>query len=113
MENECYACRTLQKIAEINEENDLEISLDKIAEIYGHNVVAKMADNLWNTVMCIEYLIFLDFGEDVSDICNRYGILLCYDSESFCDKVWELVRSMGDNYVEKMGEDMSCWGSLM
>ena len=61
----------------------------------------------------IEYLIFLGFDEDVTDICNRYGIFLCYDSEYFCDKVWKLVCSMGDNYVEKMGEDMSCWESLM
>ena len=101
------------KIDKINEENNLEISLDKIAEIYGPDVVHTMAQSPWDVVTCIEYLIYLDFGEDVTDICNRYGILLCMGSEDFCDKVWGLVCSMGDNYVEKMGEDMSCWESLM
>lgn len=102
-----------EKIANINEEHNLEISLDAITKIYGHDVIETLAEMPWDVVTNIEYLIYLDFGEDVTDICNRYGILLCYDSESFCDKVWELVRSMGDNYVEKMGEDMSCWESLM
>lgn len=101
------------QIAQINEENNLEISLDTIAKIYGRDVIETLAEMPWDVVTNIEYLIFLGFGEDVTDICNRYGILLCYDSESFCDKVWELVCSIGENYVEKMGEEMSCWDSLM
>ena len=102
-----------RKIDKINEENNLEISLDTIANVYGHNVIETLAEMPWDVVTNIEYLIYLGFGEDVTDICNRYGVLLCDDSGSFCDKVWELVCSMGDNYVEKMGEDMSCWDSLM
>ena len=101
------------KIAQINKKHNLEINLDKVAEIYGSDVVHTMAQSPWDIVTCIEYLIFLGFGEDVSDICNRYGILMCMGSEHFCDKVWDLVCSMGDNYVEKMGEDMSCWEALM
>ena len=102
-----------KKIDDINTEHDLKISLDTIAQIYGRDVIDTLAEMYWDVITNIEYLIFLGFGEDVTDICNRYGILLCYDSESFCDKVWELVCSIGENYVEKMGEDMSCWDSLM
>ena len=102
-----------KKIDNINKEHNLEISLDTIAKIYGNDAINALAEMPWDVVTNIEYLIFLGFGEDVTDICNRYGILLCYDSESFCDKVLELVCSIGEKYVEKMGEDMSCWDSLM
>jgi hypothetical protein len=102
-----------EKIDDINQEHNLEISLDTIAEIYGNDVVDTMAQMYWDVVANIEHLISLGFGEDVSDICNRYGILLSYSTEFFCDQVSKLVCSIGENYVEKMGEDMSCWESIM
>lgn len=101
------------QIARINEENDLEISLDTIADIYGSHVVTQMAQMPCDVVNNIEYLISLGFEEDVTDICNRYGILLCQDCGYFSDQVQKLICRMGDDYVQKMGSDMSCWESLM
>ena len=100
-------------IAKINEENNLGISLDTIAQIYGEYVVERMAEMSDEVIANIEYLIFLGFEEDVTDICNRFGIVLCQDTDCFCERVWELVCAVGSNYVEKMGEDMSCWEALM
>lgn len=100
-------------IDRINEEHGLEIDLDTVAEIYGSDVVERMAQAPYDVEENIRHLISLHFGEDVSDICNRYGILLCEDPAHFFDQVWKLISSIGEDYIEKMGEDMSYWEALM
>ena len=102
-----------ERITQLNEEKHLDISLDTIAQIYGDEVVSRLAEGLEDTVANIECLVSLGFEEDVSDICNRYGILLCEDPAVFCDNVKRLIDSVGPDYVEKLGEDMSYWEKLM
>ena len=100
-------------IRQINEQYGLEIDPDTVAEIYGEDVLEKMAESPYDVEQNIRHLISLHFGEDVSDICNRYGILLCEDPAVFFDRVWQLISSIGEDYVDKMGEDMSYWEALM
>lgn len=108
MRNELF-----HRIAIINREHSLDIRLDTIEELYGSYMIDQMAENIDDVLYNIEYLISLGFGEDVADICNGFGILLCYDPADFSERVGELVRSLGDDYVEKMGEDMSYWESIL
>jgi hypothetical protein len=100
-------------VADINEEYGLEIDLDTVAEIYGDSVVESLASAQEDTLRNIAYLISREFGEDVSDICNRFAPILLYDTDEFAEKVSALIDDMGEDYVDVMGEDMSCWEALL
>lgn len=101
------------RIESINEENDLQISLETIEEIYGQDVILSLVDNAEEVVQNIEYLIHLGFADTVSDICNRFAIILCEDHHIFRARVDQLIQSVGENYADKMGEDMSYWEALI
>ena len=102
-----------RQILQLNKEYGLDICLDTVAEIYGEDVIAHMSEMSDGVIANIHHLISLHFGEDVTDICNRFGIILCEEPVLFCRKVQKLIDSLGSDYVEKMGNDMSCWEALM
>lgn len=101
------------EVARINNEYGLEISLDHISHIYGEPVLDHLAEMLDDVIANIEFLLSLGFGDDVSDICNRFGIILCEDTFLFSKKVSALVDSIGSDFIAKMGEDMSLWETIM
>lgn len=100
-------------IDQINQEHDLEIELDTVANIYGEDVVERMAETPDDVEANISYLISRNLGDTVSDICNRYGILLCEDPVDFSRQVAGLIDDLGEDYADKMGDDMSCWEALL
>jgi hypothetical protein len=102
-----------QAVAELNLHHGLEICFDDQAEIYGEEILDRFAENLEDVVTNIEHLISLGFGEDVSDICNRFGIVLLEQPAYFAEKVARLIAPLGKDYVQIMGEDMSYWEALL
>lgn len=100
-------------VAEFNREHRLEVELDTIREIYGEDIVETMAHQQEDVLRNMEYLVKRNFGESVSDICNRFGILLLEDPKIFEERVNGLIADMGEDYVNLLAEDMSPWGDLM
>ena len=97
----------------LNREFGLEIDPDTIQNIYGPDVVERMAEMTEDVTENIRFLVALGFGEDVSDICNRFGILLCQDRADFRHQVKTLIRDLGYDYVNRLAEDMSLWEKLL
>lgn len=103
----------IREINIINHDYRLDISLEHITEIYGESLLDHLSDMVEDVVANIKFLLFLGFGDDVSDICNRFGIILCEDASSFADRVSALVATIGADYSTKMGKDMSLWEALI
>lgn len=102
-----------QTIGELNTQHGLEIELDAIAEIYGEDIVDRMAEYAEEVIANIEYLLSLGFAETVSDICNRYGISLLEDNHIFRSNVDALITGLGKSYTEQLAEDVSYWEQLL
>lgn len=100
-------------IAQWNEEYDLEMDLETVAEIYGEDITERMEESSPEVIGNVEYLLQLGFGDGVSDIFNRYGIILMEDNHIFRENVQALIRDLGPDYAQKLGEDMSAWETLL
>ena len=102
-----------EKIRLINAQYGLEISLDAIREVYGREIVAKLAESEVDTLANIHCLIEMGFGDAVSDICNRYGILLCDDNGYFRYQVRQLASAFESDYIKALTTDLSLWESIL
>ena len=70
-------------VQKLNDYYALEIDLDYIAELYGESVVGNIANEPEELEQKVMWLLEKGFEETTSDICNRFGILLCQCSEDF------------------------------
>ena len=107
-------CGQLYNVVEqINRIYALEIDLDCTAEIYGEHIIEAIAGNPEEFREKIDWLLAQGFGDTVSDICNRFGILLTYDNETFFSQFEKLMKKLGDDFALQISMDMSLLETLL
>lgn len=102
-----------QEISQFNAAHSLDICLDAVGEIYGADVLDRMAEDVETVIDNLEFLLSLGFGEETADICNRFGVILLEDCAVFRENVNAMLADIDGDYVEKLGEDMSPWETLL
>ena len=100
-------------VQKLNDYYALEIDLEYIAEIYGESIVASIAEQPEELEKKVMWLLEKGFEETTSDICNRYGILLCQWQEDFVAGFEKLIGKLGADYAEQIAEDLSLLEELM
>lgn len=106
--------RDLQNaIAHWNADCGQELDLSVVAEIYGEDIVERMYEYSEDVISNVEFLLELEFEESVTDIVHRFGLILLEDPCIFRENVQNLIQDLGEDYVERLGEDMSPWESLL
>ena len=100
-------------VSQINIVHKQEIDLDSISQIYGPDVVEAIAENPMDFEEKIMWLLNHNFADTVSDICNRFGILLLEPTETFIEKFEQLIARLGEEYADLIGEDLSLLEELL
>lgn len=90
----------------------MNIDFGKIREIYGEEALISCNDNLDDLVKNINYLIKLGF-DDYADIIERFPLAFVDDHEIVKEKIDALVGRLGNDYLEKLSEDMGLWEELL
>ena len=84
----------------------MDFDFSKIEEIYGKETVTNIKDNIEEVTSNINYLIYLGFN-DTEDLFERETLLFLYDTETFKNKINQLIKKLGPNYVNIIEEDIS------
>ena len=84
----------------------MDFDFSKIEEIYGKETVTNIKDNIEEVTSNINYLIYLGFN-DTEDLFERETLLFLYDNETFKNKMDQLIKKLGPNYVNIIEEDIS------
>lgn len=92
----------------------MPIEIEKIEEIYGSSVIELLKDEdmYQDFLQNILYLVKIGI-EDVNEVVESYFLIFLCDHNEFVEKVNSLVMELGNNYIEKLGEDMSYWEELL
>lgn len=92
----------------------MPIELEKIEEIYGSSVIELLKDEdmYQDFLQNILYLVKIGI-EDVNEVVESYFLIFLCDHNEFVEKINSLVMELGNNYIEKLGEDMSFWEELL
>ena len=98
---------------ELNRRYGLEIELSTVEAIYGNHVLSLLAEDTDSFEQKIEGLLERGFGDTVSDIVNRFGILLAEDTELFFSRLDPLLAHLGASYAEQISEDLSLLETLL
>jgi len=77
----------------------MKVQFEKIRKIYGDEYMELIDNNLEDVKLNIEYMQKIGFT-DVEDMFERVTPLFLIDNESFEDKIKQLVRRIGINYIE-------------
>ena len=84
----------------------MDFDFSKIEEIYGKETVTNIKDNIEEVTSNINYLIYLGFN-DTEDLFERDTLLFLYDNETFKNKINQLIKKLGPNYVNIIEDDIS------
>ena len=84
----------------------MDFDFSKIEEIYGKETVTNIKDNIEKVTSNINYLIYLGFN-DTEDLFERETLLFLYDNETFKNKINQLIKKLGPNYVNIIEDDIS------
>lgn len=91
----------------------LELDLDHVKQLYGEYVLQTIAEDPEGFREKIEWLLEQGFADTTADICNRYGILFCQCSEEFISGFEQLLARLGQDYADKIAEDLSLLEALL
>ena len=89
----------------------MNYDLDKIKEIYGESAIYEFGDNIEELVSNMKYLSKLGFT-DIYDIVSTHPYMFLMDEKDFKEKVNNLIKELGVEYIEKLDEDTSLWESI-
>lgn len=84
----------------------MEINYNKIIDIYGKEYLTLINDNIEDVINNIKYLKELGF-QDVEDIFERYTFIFIQDNKSFKNKLNNLIKKLGLDYVNIIETDLS------
>ena len=84
----------------------MEINYNKIIEIYGKEYLTLINDNIEDVINNIKYLKELGF-QDIEDIFERYTFIFIQDNKSFKNKLNNLIKKLGLDYVNIIETDLS------
>ena len=84
----------------------MNINFNNIRDTYGDDVILSIRDNIDDVNENIDYLKELKFT-DVEDIFERYALLFLYTPSEFKERFDELIKRLGNNYVDIIENDLS------
>ena len=84
--------------------------IDDIVDTYGSSIKKDLIDNKETVVDNYNYLKSLNIIS-VDEIARRYMNLLL--DESFKKKLNNLIMKLGEDYIEKIEEDLSVFDSIV
>ena len=83
----------------------MNINFNNIKDTYGDSVVLLIRDNMNEINENIDYLKELKFT-DIEDIFEKFVLLFLDTPSEFKDKFDKLINKLGDNYVDKIENDL-------
>lgn len=90
----------------------MNIDFNKIERIYGHSIINSITILKEDVINNIEYFISLGFG-DVEDIFERQALIFICPKEEFKIKINNLIKKIGNNYIEEIENDISLLDELL
>ena len=89
----------------------MNIDFDRIEKIYGSSIINSIALLKDDVIDNINYFISLSF-EDTEDIFERKVIIFICPKEEFRVKINNLIKKLGNNYIEEIENDISLLDEL-
>lgn len=90
----------------------MQINFNKIEKIYGIEILELVRDNLIDVTDNINYMLKLKFT-DVEDVFERYTPIFICSNNEFMDKINNLIKKIGDDYVDIIENDLSMLEELL
>ncbi len=90
----------------------MNIDFDRIEKIYGSSIINSIALLKDDVIDNIKYFISLGF-EDTEDIFERQVLIFICPKEEFRVKISNLIKKLGNNYIEEIENDISLLDELL
>ena len=90
----------------------MKVNLNNIRDTYGDNVVLLIRDNIDDVMKNIDYLNKLEFT-DTEDIFEKFAILFLDTPTEFKNKIDNLIKELGYDYVDIIENDLSILEKLL
>ncbi len=90
----------------------MNIDFDRIEKIYGSSIINSIALLKEDVIDNIKYFISLGFG-DTEDIFERQVLIFICPKEEFKMKIDNLIKKLGNNYIEEIENDISLLDELL
>lgn len=90
----------------------MNIDFDRIEKIYGSSIINSIALLKDDVIDNIKYFISLGF-EDPEDIFERQVLIFICPKEEFKMKIDNLIKKLGNNYIEEIENDISLLDELL
>lgn len=90
----------------------MNIDFDRIEKIYGSSIINSIALLKDDVIDNIKYFISLGF-EDTEDIFERQVLIFICSKEEFKMKIDNLIKKLGNNYIEEIENDISLLDELL
>lgn len=90
----------------------MNIDFDRIEKIYGSSIINSIALLKDDVIDNIKYFISLGF-EDTEDIFERQVLIFICPKEELRVKINNLIKKLGNNYIEKIENDISLLDELL
>lgn len=90
----------------------MNIDFDRIEKIYGNSIINSIALLKDDVIDNIKYFISLGF-EDTEDIFERQALIFICPKEEFKIKINNLIKKIGNNYIEEIENDISLLDELL
>ena len=89
----------------------MKVNLNNIRDIYGDSVVLLIRDNIDDVMKNIDYLNKLNFT-DTEDIFEKIAILFLDTPSTFKNKIDNLIKALGNDYVDIMEKDTKTYNMI-
>ena len=90
----------------------MKVNLNNIRDTYGDSIVLLIKDNIDDVMKNIDYLNKLNFT-DIEDIFERFAILFLDTPSIFKNKIDNLIKELGYDYVDIIENDLSILEKLL
>ena len=90
----------------------MNINFDKIENIYGKDTINNIVMLKEDVINNFKYFVSLDFN-DPEDIFERQVPIFVCSNDEFKKKLNNLISKLGNNYIEKIENDISLLDELL
>ena len=90
----------------------MNINFERMKEIYGNEIEKIIKENIDIIQKNIKFLKELEF-EDAEGIFEMYPELFMNFPQNFREKILKLKEQLGDNYIEKIENDLSILENIL
>lgn len=90
----------------------MTIDFNKIEKIYGKSIIDSIYDMQEEVRMNLEYFYKLGFTSAL-DIFERQALVFICDNKEFIEKINNLIKKLGTDYINLIEEDISLLDELL